>query len=190
MHLRLLIALICSCLIRAQPLFAQETAVVRWSSSVQLDSSFFRKDAPSADKRTYRSGKHLVTTEGFIYCGITFSYTRTGVHMEYEVCAVMDSSRSWLADKFDKGTLAHEQAHFNITEIFARRLRKELRHTKSVDKAKGLFRAHLNAMERKQKEFDKDHKSEYGVEPSWEEWIRNELERLVPHAGILVLPGS
>lgn len=145
--------------------------------------------APEKETRSYRKGKYLISTEGFIYCGISFNFSSSESRIEYVVNAIMDPARSWLADPDDSNTLAHEQAHFDITEIYARRLRQMLSSTRSVDKAKRLFNSQLAALERRQKEFDHSHKGESGVEKEWAKWIESELFRLLEYAdpGIVIV---
>lgn len=161
---------------------AQDKKMVHWESPTQLNRDHFRMKAPEKEARTYRKGRYLISTEGFIYCGISFSFSRSYNRVEYVIDAIMDPTRSWLAAPDDLKTLAHEQAHFNITEVYARRLRRMLISTRSVDKAKRLYDSHLDALERRQKEFDEAHKGESGVEEEWQNRIESELNRLSENA--------
>ena len=83
-------------------------------------------------------------------------------------------SRSWVRQDIagSKSVLAHEQLHFDIAEVFSRRLRKELSEQmvtpKNYKKAVNKIRNKIFAQERSmQKEYDQTHRQK------WQEWVDN-----------------
>lgn len=127
------------------------------------------------------------TLEGYIYSGIHFSYREAGNEIYCEVTAYMIPAESWLRDPEDDATLEHEQAHFDITEIYARRLRRDLSRVKTAQEAKKLMQSNFNALQAEQKRFDKNHKTENGVHPLWQEKITTELKSLEQWAAPTVI---
>ncbi|HYD90206.1 MAG TPA: DUF922 domain-containing protein [Flavobacterium sp.] len=57
------------------------------------------------------------------YAAITYSLDNTGYSFSTRVNCFFDKKNSWVKFKSDT-LLLHEQGHFNIAEIFARKLRK------------------------------------------------------------------
>ncbi len=72
---------------------------------------------------------------------VSFEFARPG-HINYEIRAVFHYYGSWAKDyaKTER-LLLHEQTHFNITELFARKIRKELSET---DYVPGKFKSTLD----------------------------------------------
>lgn len=71
----------------------------------------------------------------------------------------MDPSKSWVNPGYaDQYTLQHEQTHFNLTEICARRLQTELNQMKLKSRKSTLIQATLtkwqSKMEALQKQYD------------------------------------
>jgi len=57
------------------------------------------------------------------YLGIEYNFTRNG--FDYKITCSFSKSKSWGLHKTDY-ILAHEQGHFDIAEIFARKLNKRM----------------------------------------------------------------
>jgi hypothetical protein len=57
------------------------------------------------------------------YLGIEYNFTRNG--FDYKITCSFSKTRSWGLHKTDY-ILAHEQGHFDIAEIFARKLNKQM----------------------------------------------------------------
>ncbi len=109
---------------------------------------------------------------------------KTKWYVEAEARAVFDCQLSWVqTDQKLPEVLQHEQGHFDIAEIFARRMEKAFREknfTADEYNAKGeaLYRDYFKQFELHQSEYDKD--TSYGTGPekqqAWLEKIRKELE--------------
>lgn len=150
---------------------------IRWSIS-PLRFEDFRMSVVSQEFSNTLKLKENTVLEGYIFSGIHFSYTLKGEELVYEVIAYMIPAESWIRDGEDEGTLEHEQAHFDITEIYARRLRRDLAHVTSPAAAKKLMQSNFKSVQAEQRRFDKSHHDENGVHPLWQEKINKELKDL------------
>ena len=100
--------------------WAQEEEAIPWESSRKLSWSDF-KDKP------FKTAWAAATTAS----GISYQYTGRevpgGYALEFVVGAYFYPRKSWYQPQLcDEQVLAHEQLHFDISELFARKLRKRL----------------------------------------------------------------
>lgn len=110
---------------------------------------------------------------------------------EVEVESAFDRSRSWVKEWRTDGLLAHEQLHFDITEWFARKLRKTLEgledacHMPSEEiKAKAnKIRKEWKATQ-DQYDRDADHGRYHEGQVKWEERVGEEMEALEEFASV------
>lgn len=159
-----------------------DTTEIKWDGPSGLTVADFQKNEPGR-KIKYRVSKNAYRhLEAFIFTGIKFSFEEHGKSIVYSVYAYMVPSKSWMEDKTNLETLLHEQSHFDITEIYARRLKKKLESVKSAKEAQRLYKENFKELLIKQDEFDKDHKNEAGVTQRWQNWINSELTTLEPYA--------
>ncbi|MRG46695.1 hypothetical protein GFS24_16355 [Chitinophaga sp. SYP-B3965] len=108
--------------------------------------------------------------------------------VEVKIYALMIPGLSYVRKGYQtSGTLAHESMHFNILEVFARRLRKELL-TMEFDKKtykkqiERLRRKNWTAVEKAHKQYDKTHRQKEGGHDWWVVDINNSLEELSAYA--------
>jgi hypothetical protein len=99
---------------------AQEDESIQWDPTYRLTWDDFRADPP-------RSQRVAATTAS----GISYSYRTKGpsgnYRLDYEVVAYFYPERSWYhPDLCDSVVLSHEQLHFDISELYARRMREIL----------------------------------------------------------------
>ena len=99
---------------------SQEKEAIPWQPDRKLGWADF-KGAPPGSKRV------AATTAS----GISYSYTTTGskgiYKLDYEVTAFFYPWQSWYHRELcDSVVLGHEQLHFDITELYARRMREML----------------------------------------------------------------
>ena len=83
--------------------------------------------------------------------------------------------------------LAHEQLHFDISEVYARKLYKALieqQHNKADlnSTANPIFNDILKQLTIKQDEYDADVYEHPEHQQYWKEWVVKELERLEAYA--------
>lgn len=94
-------------------LYSQET--IAWDSATKLTWADFRG-------RVDNSSPFSASTAS----GIVYKFRIDGEGYNDSITAVFYKTESWVRIR-DEKDLIHEQGHFDITEIFARKLRKRLR---------------------------------------------------------------
>ena len=93
--------------------------------------------------------------------------------------AFFDKSKSWTKAADNKELLAHEQLHFDITELFTRKLRKKLSELndpcgKDSKKVQGIYDKNFEELNRYQIRYDKEteHSMIETTQKTWEEKIK------------------
>lgn len=147
-----------------------------WSGE-RLSPDDFKRHAPDRDTEKKLGASRKFMLEGFIYSGIRFSYEQSNGNLKFQVEAFMEPGQSWLRNPRDMGTLDHEQAHFDITEIYARKLRKALSNVNNAETARKIYQKNFKALQEEQQRFDKVHKGENGVDDHWKKEIEEQLEK-------------
>ncbi len=122
--------------------------------------------------------------------GITFGYAvKTSgeriVDFSTTVEAHFYPNKSWyLKEKSNAHILEHEQLHFDITELYARKFRQQLTKLKVNQNVKAqmdrLHTAINEAVNETQRRYDKQTKHSMNIEKQneWEAFIENELKEL------------
>jgi hypothetical protein len=90
-------------------------------------------------------------------------------------------------DSLDLDVLAHEQLHFDISEIYARKLYKELIELNydpmNIEStASPVFNSIMKQLTIKQDEYDADVYEHPEHQQDWKDWVDAELERLAVYA--------
>ena len=115
--------------------FAQEIEEgVPWNDTIRLTWADFKGKVPTGEPSA-------ATTAS----GISYTYSANllhhEVHLDFEVNAYFYPNESWYKPELcNENTLAHEQLHFDITEVFARKMREKLRRTSFSDDVKAEVR--------------------------------------------------
>jgi hypothetical protein len=118
--------------------------------------------------------------------GISFEYSYTiknnDVNVKYSVASFFTPEGSWfIPDKVNLHILKHEQAHFDISELHARMLRKNLAGKKFSKKIKSEIEGIYKQVEQKrramQTKFDaeSDHSRNDEKEALWQKYIAQQL---------------
>ena len=121
--------------------------------------------------------------------GLSFSWgvknTNGNIELTYEVTSYFNPYLSWVKEDSDNDyLLKHEQLHFDITELHARKLRKKLSEVNpgSLGKEpKGVLTRIYQAVEKEraamQIEFDNEsrHSLDKDGEARWQKYVRAEL---------------
>jgi hypothetical protein len=160
------------------PVLAQENEKVSWDKEKSLNWSDF-KASPK---------KHL-PYKANTNSGLSFSWNSTesssGIVLNYEVGSNFYPYRSWVKEIEEvEYLLAHEQLHFNITELHARKLRKALENYKPSGKMKKELDVIYSEIEKQrrqmQTQFDKETKHSINKEAEfkWRQFVKQELEKL------------
>ncbi len=125
----------------------QEQESIRWEADRKLSWEDFRGTPPES--------KRVAATTA---SGISYSYKTTGspgrYRLDYEVLAYFYPQQSWYhPDLCDPGVLAHEQLHFDITELYARRMREILARKTFGNNVKAEVRRIFRQLNRELTEF-------------------------------------
>lgn len=124
--------------------------------------------------------------------GFSYSWSVKAVNGKpefvYEVKSYFYPEQSWVKDKkASKKLLAHEQLHFDISELYARKMRKALESfqpSASVAQIKSSLNKLHTSVEKEriktQERYDKE--TNHGTIPSaqekWQKFVKSELEKL------------
>ncbi|MDT0688417.1 DUF922 domain-containing protein [Salegentibacter sp. F188] len=165
--------------------FAQtEKEKIQWDKNRPLTWNDFRgKPSPSKD---YKAS----TNSGM---SISWSLSETGnkvALVDYEVKANFYPDQSWKKEDIRKKDyiLAHEQLHFDISELHARKLRKalaEYKDGKNVEKElTAIYRKFENERRKMQSDFDAEsvHSQIEEEELKWREYVKQQLEQYKAYA--------
>src|SRR5258708_6369153 len=122
--------------------------------------------------------------------GIEFGYSyneRDG--FSWHIACLFEKDKSWVRIK-DDYILAHEQGHFDITEIFARKLNKELaayrvNKDRVQQEAPAIYQAVMKEQYEMENQYDDetDNSRKKDKQAEWLKKIRNELNGLEKYAG-------
>jgi len=110
----------------------------------------------------------------------------------FQISNIFDKSQSWTSDTTKTLLLSHEQLHFDVSELFARKMRKgiqELRTKKITDRNQyeALISQTLRELNNYQDEYDKGtfHGAIDIIQYEWEKKVKIELDRLNDYASTL-----
>lgn len=156
-----------------------ESDSIRWSKEVKLEWKDFKGAVPFGDLGIKKAASSLET----LASGIDFYEDSIPV---FKVEAIFIKSKSWTILKNDD-LLKHEQGHFDITEIYVRKLRRkylELNKQKvsSVEKYSQEFEKTQNELDLEHQLYDKE---VYFIPENREIWykkIAKELKELEEYA--------
>ncbi len=152
---------------------AQTTGMLPWSEQRLLVWSDF-KGKPDAPELAWAAAT-------FAGLSLDIADIKAG-RVTFRVQAVFDSKRSWAhPERIDANVLAHEQLHFDIAEIYARRLERKLNalklRVKDKKVAKKLAQQYNLAQMKEQERFDKEcvHGLNYENQHNWRTKVDREL---------------
>jgi hypothetical protein len=122
------------------------------------------------------------------WSGINYTYSRKEaeglVRIDLDAYAFFDPHRSWVK-KGERTTklLAHEQLHFDMSELYCRYFERAVRNftfTENADtEMDSIFTVHLNELLAAQIRYDEEsehHQSQAG-QAKWEQFVADELKR-------------
>ncbi len=156
-----------------------------WQPETKLHWDDFLAEAPSRN-----------SFAAFTYTLINMEYSATitegKVIPSFKIYAAFNRRRSWVKNQKEARTpeiLAHEQAHFDISEITARRLRKalltETYSRKSLEqKINSIYQVTVQAGDEMQALYDQesDHGLNKAQQLKWSNRVKNELSELANYA--------
>lgn len=96
--------------------FAQDESKILWTEDVELHFSDFQDVPPKK--------LNGVLARSSFY--ISYSYkTENGGVPKFSIRTYFEKSKSWMLEK-DSTVLAHEKVHFDLAELYTRKIRKKL----------------------------------------------------------------
>jgi len=164
-----------------------EGRYITWSATVPLTWDDFR------------GRPHVHSSVGAVtMSGISLNYEGTEGSLVATVKATFDKEESWVNLKAaDDHVLRHEQLHFDITELYARKLRAALKRISSgipkpekvVEK---LFDRYSGESKSYQDLYDKetDHSRNVKQQAAWEEKVKRELDLMAGDTAMMVMIGK
>jgi hypothetical protein len=117
--------------------------------------------------------------------GVDTEFSYQNLQLKLKIQAVFDKKLSWVKKK-DKNDLilSHEQGHFDIAEIFARRLKIEILNADLNEKnfqkqLSSLINKNTTELGKQQKLYDKEtnHHINKIEQKKWDDWIKEELQK-------------
>jgi hypothetical protein len=168
----------------SMPLFAQQKMDgLVWAKDV-LNWEHFHQKSYTGE----RKGIAGVYMKMLVNVADSITVADTIKRAEVQVYALTIPGLSFVRDGYAiNSTLAHERMHFNILEVFARRLRKELLATALSGKTykkqiERLRKKNWAEAEKVQRKYDQTHRQKEGGHEWWVAEINNSLEELSAYA--------
>lgn len=131
------------------------------------------------------SAFYVATTNSGLHFTYTSTNTNNVITVKSVVTSIFFSDKSWYKPgKVNDKVLQHEQTHFDISELFARKLRKKLANFKFTNNIKSemetLYKGNEIERQAMQARFDKetDHSKIEIVEEQWETFVALQLKVL------------
>jgi hypothetical protein len=113
----------------------QDDEVMLWNSDLKLQWSDFRGE-PQNNRAA------AVTASGLTYRFSTSKKNGDVVAVDFVVSSYFYPNKSWYRPEVcDSVILSHEQLHFDITELFARKFRERLKEVKFTNNVKAEVKA-------------------------------------------------
>jgi len=119
--------------------------------------------------------------------GVRYECKYKGDKVRFEIYSFFDKKESWAKKKeMNENSLLHEQFHFNITELYARKMRKELIESEEINsknatsKFRKIYKKYMDQEDQVQRMYDEKtnysrNKEEQRV---WVDKIDSELKEL------------
>ena len=152
-----------------------------WKADQKLKWSDFQgKSYPEMDEKA-------MTTSS-----VEYSYSATGSTFKYEVLCKFFPKLSWKQQdtELNDYMLQHEQTHFDITELYARLMRKrlseEVKTAKDISKIPAIGQEITLQWQKEQKKYDKEtnHSINTDKQIEWNASIQKRLDALKAFASV------
>jgi len=152
--------------------FCQDT--INWRPGYTLTWNDF-KAAPIA------SSQHWALTHSVI----SYTYTYSGAILHAQVSCYFDKNLSWKKPQADDALMAHERGHFDIAEIFAKKLQQafdayKITNFNTIDKdLKNIFDTIMRQVDAMQQQYDQEtqHSINKPQQQAWLDKIKGELSK-------------
>ncbi len=169
--MKLLFALLFSILVFPEPINEK----IFWQEGHKLKWEDFKGKA-------IKSSNFVASTNTGISFQYSYAIKNNKLNVDYTVSCFFKPEGSWYkAERVNDHILKHEQAHFDISELHARMLRKKLSERKFTKNIKSEIEAIYKLVEAKrramQNKFDaeSDHSRNVKNEATWQKYIAQQL---------------
>lgn len=172
--LNIILLIVCSSNILLNSNFQNEidSDKIIWSENRKLTWKDFQ-----GPKRDFKSNKIAETSSNI---KISYQFSKNKI-TDYKVEAAFSKIKSWTkSNKSD--VLAHEQLHFDITELYARKIRKSfdsliVKRKNTVANFKSIYQKNTQNWKRSQNTYDKEVYGNSVLQKKWISAIELELEK-------------
>jgi hypothetical protein len=161
-------------------LFVQDEETITWTESQKLHWGNFEGEPE------YNTEAVAITASGITYGFSSKTYSNSDkIDYATKVLAQFYPEKSWyLKERVTDTVLGHEQLHFDITELHARKLRKRIKNTKftkNIQKELSKIYDQVSVeLRQMQNQYDEgsDYSRDYEGQVQWQKWIAIELQKL------------
>ena len=155
----------------------QDYETISWSASRPLSWNDFRGNVPTSPRAA------AITASGITYSFAT-SGTKDAMEVDFKIDTFFYPTKSWYQPAVcDAIILSHEQLHFDISELFARKMKKRLEaETFTSDtvksKVKSIYREILDELNDFQNRYDTETNFSRNLakQEEWKLQIENALQ--------------
>ncbi len=164
------------------------------TSVAQVDEFFWKSDRKLVWQDFKAIPDNTSSYAAMTYSGMSYSFSAEvvdkKVEVKYKVKCFFNQKKSWCKPIHlkDLYLLKHEQLHFDITELYARKLRKELSEYKFTSNVKVEVKNLYDNVNKekiaiqKQYDLETNHSAIKSVQKEWGLKINNELEKYINFA--------
>ncbi|GAA4333968.1 hypothetical protein [Flaviaesturariibacter amylovorans] len=159
-----------------------------WRADQRLSFSDFNGTPKASDTAVTTSATGARShRRGSINKSIDISLATQPDKTMFDIRAGMKRNSSWMRDRTDSVTLAHEQGHFDICELYARMLRRDIKKARNMQQARKMFDDAMKAEEAEHDRFDKENTYEAGgITAAWAQDLSTRIAALDAFANPVV----
>jgi len=153
-------------MLSASIVFSQEDEAMLWNPKLKLSWADFKG-------KPFKTAWAAATTAS----GISYEFSAlerdNGYELDYTVSAFFYPNKSWYQPHLcDEVILSHEQLHFDISELFARKMRQLLAETAFTKNAKAEVKAIYRRINKELAEFQEVYDRETNFSRNREQQLR------------------
>ena len=156
----------------------QDNIKMRWRNDNPLVWDDFR-GKPTG------SSEYVASTNSGISFSSSYKIREQQITLDYTITAFFYPELSWYREGIvNNRILKHEQTHFNITQLFARKVRKQLTKTSYTKNIQKEIEAIYQTIEKERQElqhrydYETEHSKNEEKEQQWQFFIKTELKKL------------
>ena len=182
--MKVLVLFICSIAFFPLTVIKNNDNAILWTPSYKLSWADFQGMPDLSDSTNEQSA-----TKTRIEVTTKFS----GTIIYYYVSCFFEKESSWTLSDRSRNLLEHEQLHFDISEIFARELRKKLKEMKNVtktniqQKVKDQYHDVITKCVSFQHQYDQetDHSRNHENQQIWNEKVKDILQNTKEYSSVI-----